>query len=222
METWELTHKEFEVALDNVRTHNRGLLVENTNIVMAKIDQLKESMRKKNDSEKEIGESVLNAQIATPYDEELSRVKEEYSLALAARKHLLEQDIIYPKYHNWVAYCTFCEYLETGRCEQFTGPNGAYNLYESELRANLVIGELKKIVDSLEEIKSNQYMMYEQMQQINVSLNQLTDLTISMNQKLDAVVQNTEAIAYNTAVSAYYSKVNAELTDAMGFMIAMN
>ena len=34
------------------------------------------------------------------------------------------------------------------------------------------------------------------------------------------IAETSEVIAHNTAVTAYYSKVNAELTNALGYMVA--
>ena len=42
-----------------------------------------------------------------------------------------------------------------------------------------------------------------------------------MNVYMEKVAANSDVIAHNTAVNAYYSQVNAELTDALGYMVAM-
>ena len=73
---------------------------------------------------------------------------------------LYEEGIIYSKYRNLVAVSTIYEYLASGRCDQLEGPNGAYNLYEMELRQNIVIGQLSTITEHLEQIKENQYTLY--------------------------------------------------------------
>ena len=74
---------------------------------------------------------------------------------------LYAQNLIHPKYRNFVAVSQICEYFETGRCDTLTGPNGAYNLFEAELRANVIIIKLDKILEKLDEIKSMQYMIYD-------------------------------------------------------------
>ena len=43
-----------------------------------------------------------------------------------------------------------------------------------------------------------------------------------MNKYLDVIAQNSDVIAYNTAATAYYSKINAELTDTLCFLTALN
>lgn len=80
---------------------------------------------------------------------------------------LYEEGIIYSKYRNLVAVSTIYEYLASGRCDQLEGPNGAYNLYEMELRQNIVIGQLSTITEHLEQIKKNQYTLYYEIQNAN-------------------------------------------------------
>ena len=72
-------------------------------------------------------------------------------------------------------------------------------------------------------------MMYRQMQYTNSqlkTLNDTMDKALTSIQGIEAnttrVAENSDVIAHNTAVSAYYSKVNAELTNALGFMVAYN
>lgn len=84
-----------------------------------------------------------------------------------ALRTLYEENIIYPKYQNLVAVSTIYEYLASGRCDRLEGPNGAYNLYEMELRQNIVIGQLSTITEHLEQIKENQYTLYYEIQNAN-------------------------------------------------------
>ena len=80
---------------------------------------------------------------------------------------LYAENIIYPKYRNMVAVTMIYEYLESGRCSQLEGPDGAYNLYEMELRQNIIIGQLSSIMDNLERIKENQFTLYNEIVEAN-------------------------------------------------------
>lgn len=175
-------------------------------------------------------------------DSETAQTMELLQKTIAARNELYAAGIIFGKYQNAVALSSFYEYLMSGRCEKLEGTNGAYNLYESEVRANRVIEQLDTVIDSLEQIKSNQYMMYSAMCSMKKELTQLND---TMNNALtaiysiensasDAVIQlegisqigttiakNSDVIAHNTAAAAYYAKKNAELTDALGYLVAL-
>ena len=162
--------------------------------------------------------------------------------SITTRNELYAAGIIFEKYQNVVALSSFYEYLMSGRCEKLEGANGAYNLYEAEVRANRVIERLDTVIDSLEQIKDNQYMMYSAMCSMQAELEQLnatmcaaldeiyeTERNTSeavtqlknISQDSSTIAKNSEVIAYNTAATAYYAKKNAELTDAMGYLVAL-
>ena len=68
----------------------------------------------------------------------------------------------------------------------------------------MVYSELKNIQNSLSELKEGM---------------QTTVKTINGN--LDIITKNTEVTAFYSKVNAYYAKKNAELTNALGFLIAL-
>lgn len=155
-------------------------------------------------------------------DKEIADVEALLQKTYAARNALYACDIIFAKYRNVVALSTFYEYLLSGRCSSLEGADGAYNIYEGEIRADRIIGQLDTVISSLEQIKQNQYMLYGELTQINSSLNTMNK---TMNKALESIrnmEENTKVIAYNTAVSAHYSKVTAQLTDALGYMVAFS
>ena len=130
--------------------------------------------------------------------------------------------IIYGKYRNFVAITSFYDYLMSSRCSTLEGSDGAYNLFEQETRSNLIVERLDKIITSLDEIKSMQYCIYNQMTNINKSLDLINDQLLVNNlletvqiSQLNDIINNTESIAYNTSVTAYYSKKIANYTKAL-------
>ena len=167
-------------------------------------------------------------------DREIADTEDLLKKIFAARNELYAYDIVFGKYRDAVALSSFYEYLMSGRCTSLAGADGAYNIYENEIRMNRVISQLDTVISSLEEIKQNQYVMYQEMCSINASLQSLNTTmdkaltsiqgieanTTSMNRYMEHLSQNSDVIAHNTAVTAYYSKVNAELTNALGYMVA--
>ena len=105
------------------------------------------------------------------------------------------QNILFPKYRNWIAVSTIDEYLQSGRCEQLEGSTGAYNLYESELRQNRIIDKLTTIVDNLEQIRTNQYTLYQEVHKANSTVNEI------MNE-ITALHSTAKLTAYFSSVSA--------------------
>lgn len=180
--------------------------------------------------------------IATPekaqkalLDDEIQRAEELLQKAIHCKHQLYNYNIIFGKYRNFVAVSSFYEYLMAGRCTALEGANGTYNLYETELRANIVINQLSSVLESLDKIKQNQYMIYDSIQSVNASLRRLeTTMSVAtetlsridakaqtMTTYMEKIANNSDVIAHNTAVTAYYSKINAELTDALGYMVAL-
>ena len=107
------------------------------------------------------------------------------------------ENVIYPKYRNFVAITAINEYLLSGRCDKLEGSDGAYNLYEMELRQNIIIAQLSSIIDNLEQIKSNQYSLYEELQKSNYIIEEILTETQRMKEttKLTAYFAGVTAIA---------------------------
>lgn len=115
------------------------------------------------------------------------------------------KEVIYAKYRNLPALTSIYEYFVTGRCTELTGPHGAYNLYEDELRKDTVISQLNTVIENLEQIKQNQYMLYQQVKAIQENTN-------SIASELRQIKGYTVQIAQLTALNAYYAALNERNT----------
>lgn len=160
-------------------------------------------------------------------DDEIEKAEGALRKLYECRNKLYGYNIVFGKYRNVVALSTFYEYLMAGRCSALDGSNGAYNLYENEIRANMIIGQLSQVISKLEEIKEAQYMIYSELHAVNKHLDHLNHtmdaaLTSIQNMEKDiaSISENTDVIAHNSAVTAYYSKINAELTNSIGYLMA--
>lgn len=121
--------------------------------------------------------------------------KNAYRSLVNALDDLYSEDIIYPKYRNLVAISAINEYLMSGRCDKLEGPDGAYNLYEMELRQNIIIGQLSSIINNIEQIRNNQYSLYQELQKSNYTINEILNETRSMS-------ETTKLTAYFAGVTA--------------------
>ena len=126
-------------------------------------------------------------------------------------KQYYDLDIIHPKYRNLAAVSTICEYFQTGRCDELIGANGAYNLYESELRQNIIINRLDNVVNNLEQIKANQYLLY-------MELKKASDNIEAINMSVDNLLDVSKRIAASSAITAYCAEVTAFNSTAMTAM----
>lgn len=157
-------------------------------------------------------------QLKINMDGEITTAENTLASLFKQKNQLYATDIIFGKYRDLAAITSFYEYLLSGRCETLDGVNGCYNVYESELRANIIINKLDAIGDSLEQIKGNQYMLYSQLSQINTELSSLNATTTAMlngiRDTTEIFLEHSAVIAHNSAVSAYYAKINAEIASS--------
>lgn len=123
-------------------------------------------------------------------------------------ERVYSKNIIYPKYRNLPALTSIYEYYVTGRCEELSGPYGAYNLYEDEVRKDKIISQLNTVIANLEQIKQNQYKLYEQVCQIQSNTNRMV-------RELNAIKGYVIELTNLTALNTYYNGVTALNTRIM-------
>lgn len=204
--------------------HNRKVEAERT----AFIAQI---ARNRSEISEQLGAYMLYQQAM----DEIKRTDELLSQSYACRKSLYSCGVIYEKYRNPVALASFLDYVASGRCTTLTGADGAYNIYENEVRLDRIVTKLDVVIKKLDQIIENQHSLYSLMSEMNSSLKSLDRTSKEMADSIKAIegcqktiaestsviAENTAVIAHNTAVTALYAKKNAELTDALGFMVAL-
>lgn len=142
-------------------------------------------------------------------DKKIKALEDEYLIAkhqLDLTKNILHKmynkAIIFPKYRNFTAVSSFYEYIDSGRCTRLDGHEGAYNIFENEIRQNIIIQKLDEAVRMLKKIEQNQYMLYDAIRETNRVIGNLgQNLDSALNQidtKMDAVVENTYISSYNS------------------------
>lgn len=127
------------------------------------------------------------------------KLMKQHQKTLDTLQQYYDIGLIYPKYHNINAMCSFYEYYMSGRCSQLTGHEGAYNIYESELRANLILAKLDDILANLEQIKGNQYMLYSAITEGNRKIDNLIAESERQTQLASFTAEQSAIAAYNTA-----------------------
>ena len=138
--------------------------------------------------------------------------------AQATLEQLYAMNILHPKYRNFIAVTMLLEYFETERCDSLTGVNGAYNLYETELRQNLIILKLDEIVEHLDNLQATMYNCCAALTTLNQQMNQvqkqLGSISVTTDQQL-AVQQQTMQLS---AATAMYSAATAANTEALKYI----
>ena len=125
--------------------------------------------------------------------------RNEISAALQTAKKnlsmLYSENILPAKYRNFSAVAKLYEYLSTGRCNTLYGGNGIYDTFEKERIQIFQLEALIRIENSLEEIKENQRLLYNELRDANATLS-------SIDSTLHSIEKTAERIEENTAISA--------------------
>ena len=179
---------------------------------------LKENAEQTNDDRKEkyqqeMAQYPIDVQNEEDAYQQALRLAEYYDQLIAQQEKKLEdtrrllreaydKGLLYGKYRNFVAVCSICEYLESGRCSELGGPDGAYNLFEQEIRMNLIITQLGLIISELDEIRENQAMLYDAISTGNRLTRQLIERTNESIRLGEYNAQQNAITAYNTQQAA--------------------
>ncbi len=115
--------------------------------------------------------------------------------------------IISPDYRNIYAVSSIHGYLQKGRTRSLsfnekTGDQGAYNIYEYEMRMNMIITNTQEILNRLDDISRNQYELAEGLRRANSRINSLCSSINTHIKNTDESLKRIEAcqsiIAYNS------------------------
>lgn len=132
-----------------------------------------------------------------------SECMEKVKTIAGTLEKLYSLDVIYPKYREMLPVITMHEYLESGRCTELVGSDGAYNLFESESRQDIIISSLDRVVSMLEQIRNNQYALYSAIEESNA-------IAEGMCYEMERLAISNETIANNSKTAAFNAKVVAE------------
>ena len=129
------------------------------------------------------------------YNESITLMNTDLLMTRKLLDELYQMDYVFNKYRNLPALTSIYEYFITGRCESLSGSHGAYNMYEDEMRKETIITQLNTIIANLEQIKQNQYTLYQQ-----VTIIQKITATI-----LDEIYSNTSPTPILTDLQTFNS-----------------
>lgn len=225
---YEDDYKIFKKKYDELKEKIKN---DNENTIKKLNEEIEQLEDEKNNIEDNLDKQLKELPESTICDyllKEIDEVKDEIIKINIAINQLNSLNIIYPKYNTFVALTTIYEYLITGRCDSLTGNTGAYNLYEQELRSNIIIDKLDTIIEKLDSIKNNQYQMYCILNDIKETQDEMCSLFDKAVDEITSINENTKnieklssVVAYNTTKISLYSKINNRLLKGLGILVAL-
>lgn len=157
----------------------------------------REDRQKIADSEKPLRQHLemeLKEKVIAPKEETKALLNKLYSL-----------NIIFPKYRNFVAISQIYEYMLSGRCVELEGPHGAYNLFEDELRHNIIIYQLDQIINKLDELNRIMNSVCNAIYDTNRLLSDINTTLGKIESNTALTAYNTQCVSYNTRIANQYN-----------------
>lgn len=110
--------------------------------------------------------------------QEMRRMESMIADSKESLRRIYAYNILCPDYQNLCAVSSIYGYLQKGRTNSLTfndqtGDQGAYNIYEYELRMNLIIVNTQEILRRLDEISANQYELSKGLRAANARVEML-------------------------------------------------
>jgi hypothetical protein len=149
------------------------------------------------------------AKVKRLYEAEIQRNAKMLRKGYQTESDLQNVLFVFPKYLDILAVSKIYEYLVTGRVTSLTGANGAYTLYESEMRSSRAPG-MSAIMRKTENA-AREFTIYNALSSVSKIMNEIGDKTAAAAEEL-RTTNNTEACEeYNRSADAFYSLIDEDL-----------
>ena len=130
--------------------------------------------------------------------------------------------IIAPEYRNMTVVGVFYSYLVTERTyslgfDRETGDKGAYNLYESERRMNILIANTEEILDCMDSLARSQHELAEGLRLAN---QQISNMQRDFNRFATQTVNRLDDIREIQSVTTYNTTCIREQMEFMSWLAA--
>lgn len=162
-----------------------------------KIAQRNETIRKQNNETLQLSPKKQKI-----LEDELYKINEKIIDTEKVLNIYYSKGIIFEKYRSIVPVCMFYEYLCSGRCNSLEGHEGAYNIYESELGMNVIIGKLDEIIERLDRIEENQYVIAQ-------AINKTNEALVRVEKSIGGCLSRLESMEKSVELNAYYNEITA-------------
>ncbi len=157
------------------------------------IEKQNEEIKKENDKQRRRDDCQIRL-----IPQEITLLKKNLSKAQSLLWDYYAVGTLHEDYRNMVAVCSIYQYLDSGRCTELTGKDGAYNLYEDEKIKYAFLTKLDEISRKLDQIQRTQIQLYNLMSECQSEISHLVYATERMSTSLNSIKESSRIIEYNT------------------------
>ena len=186
---------------------------------MHKLDEYKKELEIYNKNvAAEQARTTTNSTKLVAYEHELGVLISKKQQSEEVLLNLYDSNIVYPTYRKLPLLCTLYEYLASGRADTLEGTDGAYNMLELEIRLDKIITKLDDIIENLNVIQNNQYVLYNTFVEANNKTNALIAQMQELSEKYYSLCKSNsenlstslETLTKTSAINTYYTEQTAK------------
>ena len=202
-EIFEQEQHAWETAPENVEKQKK------LDELTARDNELNEMLKNPMEYAQKMLENSGPAKVKRLYEAEIQRNAKMLRKGYQTESDLQNVLFVFPKYLDILAVSKIYEYLVTGRVTSLTGANGAYTLYESEMRSSRAPG-MSAIMRRTENA-AREFTIYNALSSVSKIMNEIGDKTEAAAEELKTS-NNTDALEeYNRSADAFYSLIDEDL-----------
>ena len=147
-------------------------------------------------------QTLINQKNAQLVLQDYNILKRQYQETLSVLEKYYNLGVIYKNYCSMVPVSMFVQYLESGRADKLEGHEGCYNLYENDLKFQIIVSELQSLRSDLRHSMS---VLYDSLDECNRNVSRLNEQSIITNQHLAVMEYHEEQTAQNSRALAEYA-----------------
>ena len=130
--------------------------------------------------------------------------------------------VLDPEYQDLVPVTTMYGYFKDNRCQELTGHNGAYSLYEKELKAQTITGDLEELLNRTNNLADAQKDILSQVGKVNGKTEALIDSVDRVNAKNMAANPNGKELAkkleHSRDLETYYGEIRKGMLENLEYI----
>lgn len=141
----------------------------------------------------------------------VNTIKKQLNDTQTALNKLYALNIINENYQGMIPIIMFCEYFRKELCYKLEGPNGAYRLYENDLKWGKMYAKIDEVLSKLDEIRETQEALYLEIERSNRLSNRLYNTAIETSKTMRNIEANSVTSAENSRITAQNARAIANM-----------
>jgi len=146
-----------------------------------------------------------NQRLIKGYNIQLKAVNNELNEINLLRNDFYSENILPPQYHSLVAVSTMKPWLEYERCTEIYGHGGLFDTYETDLKQNIIIGNLQQLNAKMDIVIRNQQILIQEVRRGNEIAGNILHYVERIENTQERIARDVSDIKLSSQITAMQS-----------------